>query len=516
MDPRFVTSLTEVTRVDGVYILEIDPPGFIQGVGSSVVGVVGEFEQGPLDEVITVGSSSEFTRIFGGYGKAEPGSESTWRGYSGYRALAGKAWPAGIRVVRVARTGMAKATGTLKLPSAGGYRVLTLTAKWMGRYGNGLIANVSVASDSSLADGFRLTVSYGDKSDTIDNLYPTMPFADLQARLQNTVLVDAAIGAQTVGAPDAIPATVAMTGGTDGTTDVLNNWTSGIDKLLGQRDLNILFYAELPGTPVTYPAVNSYIKGKLVPTSSAAQFVMAIVCGPAGDSIDAAATAATALRTDRMVYTFPWRKQVYPEAAPITPDGILAVPSSDAIACALANIDPVYDPASKFGARFVNACTAGLEFQTLTRETYVTANQQGVCALEFDPDLGYRPVSGVTTDLTPAKEMIHRRRLSDYLTRSVAFFLKYYQNQPITQDWKDDVYGAVYDYLTQQVELKPTPRVLGFDLDTVSVNSPQTEAQGLWKILMKVRTPASARFIVLMAQVGPTVEVKQVDDLTAA
>ncbi|MCC6546227.1 hypothetical protein IT570_03575 [Candidatus Sumerlaeota bacterium] len=515
MDPRFISSLTEAMRVDGVYIYEIDPPGYITGVGTSVVGMVGDFEMGPIDQVISIGSSAEFSDNLGGYGKAPSGSETTWRGYSGFRAISGKAWPAGIRIVRPSRTAMAKATGTFNIPSSTGYKTVTATAKWMGNYGNGIVLNFSAASDSSLTDGFRITASCGGKADTLDNLYAGMSVGELQERTKNTVLVDLTIGAQTVGSPDTLPGVVTLASGSDGTGDVLLNWTNAIDKLFGQRDLNILFYAEAPGSLVTNAALNSYIKGKLVPTGSAAQFVVAVLSGPVGDSIDTAATAAAGLRSDRIIYSWPYRKQVYADASPAFSNGRLTVPSSDAIASALANIDPIYDPASRFGTKFINAATDGLEFDSLTRETYVKAKEQGICALEYDPDMGYRVVSGITTDLTPAKEMIHRRRTSDYLTRSVSSFLKFYENQPITQDWKDDVYGAVYEFLKKEQELKPTPRILGFDLDIISVNSANTEAQGIFNILMKVRIPGSARFIVLMAQVGTTVEVKVLDDLAA-
>ena len=516
MDPRFITDLTQATQVDGVYIYEIDPPGYIRGQGVSVVGCVGEFERGPVDQVITIGSSAEFRRIFGGYGRAAIDEIDSFRGYSGFRALSGKFWPSGIRVVRTSRTGMAKATGTIKIPSGEGYRVVTITAKWLGAYGNRISAAVSIASDTSLEDGIRIAASLDDQSETVDNLYAGIPGLALQERLKDLQIVDVSIGAETNGAPDALPAIVTLSTGSDGNADVLAKWTGGIDLLLAQRDLNILFYAEPPGGTVTFAALNSHIKGAIVPTSGNAQFVMAILAGPSGDTINTAATAASGLRSDRIVYAFPWRKQVYADASPTHPGGVLLVPSNDIIASALANIDPLYDPASRFGTDFIDAATVGLEFPSLTRVDYVTANQKGVCALEFDPDLGYRIVSGITTDLTPAKEMIHRRRLADYLIRSISTFLKFYQNQPITQDWKDEILGAIHGFLLDQQTLTPTPRVLEFEIDTESVNEPATEAQGIYRILMKVRVPASARYIVLLSQVGTTVEVKQQEDQLAA
>src|SRR5690606_33689897 len=136
------------------------PPGYVQGVGTSIVGVVGEFEFGPTGQVIEVGSTAEFAETFGGYGAVPTGQETTWRGYSGYRALAGKSWPAGLRVHRLARADMAKATGTVKIPGDGEYRTLTVTAAWKGNYGNNITVSVDAASDSSLTDGFRVRVAF--------------------------------------------------------------------------------------------------------------------------------------------------------------------------------------------------------------------------------------------------------------------------------------------------------------------------------------------------------------------
>lgn len=515
MDPRFVTDLTQINQIDGIYIYEIDPPGYVRGVGSAIVGMVGDFERGPVDQIITIGSSAEARRILGTFGKAPLGEEATWRGYSGFRALAGKFWPSGIRIVRPSRTGMARATGTINIPSGDGYRTVTITAKDHGAYGNRISLSVSPAANTALDDGFRVNASLDDQAESVDNLYAAISPANLIDALKNLNLITIEIGDEEEGSPDDLPADVTLTGGSDGNADVLVNWTNALDLLLAQRDLNILFAAECPGDPVTFAAVNAHIKSIVASNSGAAQFVMAILAGPANDGVDAAGTAAATLRSDRIVYTWPWRYQSYPDAAPAHPGGNILVPANDIVASALANIDPVFDPASRFGTRFINAATTGLEFQNLTRTTYITANGRGVSALEFDPDLGHRIVNGITTDLTPAKEMIHRRRLADYLTRSVAYFLKFYQNQPMTQDWKDEVYGAIHDFLTNEQNLRPTPRIIAFELDTDSVNEPTTEAQGIYKILMKIRIPASARFIVLLSQVGTTVEVKQLEDQLA-
>lgn len=505
MDPLLITNLTEATQVDGVYVLDVPPPGFVQGAGTGIVGIVGDFEMGPTDEVVSIGSTAEFTRIFGGYGAAPSAFVGTWRGYSGYRAVAGKRWPAGLRVVRPSRTGAARATYPLGLVDGTDEtsRLLTLTAAHPGDYGNQLKITVEDATDASVTDGVRLTITLGTRSQTIDNIDPDWTAAELTAAMAaaGVDLVTAAISVPASSTRPSLPFTSSFASGADGTPDA-TKWTGGIDKLLSRREVKILFAAEPDGTTVTAAALNTHIKS-VIPN----RLAMAVLHGASALDADDAATAAGSVRSDRIVLAWPWRKQYFAEAVNTHKDGILTVPANDVVACALANLDPVYDPSSRFGTVFINAATSGLEFDNLDRDDYVTANRGGVCALEFDPDLGYRVVNGITTSLIPGTEMIHRARLRDYFIESIAYFLKFYQGQPITRAWKEEIRGAVTAFLKTEQDLQPVPRVITFEVDTASVNDSVTEAQGIYNIRTLIRTPASARFVVLMAQVGTTVTV---------
>jgi hypothetical protein len=519
MEPRQITNLAEVTQIDGVYIYDFAPPGFVQGVGAQSVGICGDFERGPVGTVVSIGSSAEYSRIFGAYGAPPPGEESTWRGYSGHRAISGKTWPAPLFVVRCQRDGMAKASLTRsvrqhvapeEIEVQG--RNLIITARDHGNYGNRIVVSILPATDASLDDGFAVRVTLDDRAEFIDNLHPDLTTAQLNALIDGrlTIVTLQLVDSNAAGAPS-LPVTANLTAGSDG-TPTLQGWTDAVDLLLSRRELNILAPAQPDGTTVTHAALNTYIKGVVAPASGTQPLVIAVLSGPPGDDVEDAATAAATLRSDRIVYTWPYRRQIYPQAADLHQGGILLVPSNDVVAAALANIDPVFDPASDVGSRFVNAATAALEFEFIDRDDYIHANRNGVSALEFDPDLGFRIVNGITTSLVPAQEMIHRRRLADYLNRSVARFLKFYQNQPITQPWKDEVVGAVTGFLENEKKTRNgIQRVIDYQVDIDSVNDSTTESQGRFNILMRVRTPASARFIVLLAQVGSTVQISNPD-----
>ncbi|MBI1234882.1 MAG: hypothetical protein GC208_10315 [Alphaproteobacteria bacterium] len=511
MDILTISNLAAARALDGVYVFEITPNGYVREDGEQVVAVVGDFEMGPVDTVLSIGSAKEFARKLGGYGSAPSGGEDSWRGYSGFRALSGKQWP-GLRAVRASRTGMAQATVRIPVvssvadPAADGVD-LVVKAKWKGNYGNSIRVTSSAASDSSLDDGFKIVANFRDRNETWDNLTPGMSSAEIAAINNASELIEVSFEDNDDTIKGAWPLTSALSGGSDG-TPLLVSWTNALTLLAARREVKLMFTAEPDGTTVTWSALNAHIKS-LLTGNGAAPFKMAIVSGPEDQEEGAVASAMADLRSDRIVYAWPWRRQNFPDASPLHQDGKLSVPANAAVACALANIDPVYDPASIYGTRFINACTTGLEFEDLSRDDYVSANSHGICALEFDPDTGYRVVNGVTTSLQAGLEPIHRRRLADFFLTSIARALKPYQNLPITKSWKDDIVGVITDFLeTQMRDISGIPaRLLGYELDIVNVNDSASEAQGVFNILLRCRIPASARSIVLLGEIGTNVRV---------
>jgi hypothetical protein len=53
----------------------------------------------------------------------------------------------------------------------------------------------------------------------------------------------------------------------------------------------------------------------------------------------------------------------------------------------------------------------------------------------------------------------------------------------------------------------PAQRILGYLLDDESGNTPDLEAKGIWVLIGKVRTLATADFIVLQIEAGEGVKV---------
>src|SRR6267378_1356343 len=55
-------------NIESVNIIDIDPPQSIAGIGTGAVMINGEFEDGPFNLPLEVGSGTDLTNLFGGFG----------------------------------------------------------------------------------------------------------------------------------------------------------------------------------------------------------------------------------------------------------------------------------------------------------------------------------------------------------------------------------------------------------------------------------------------------------------
>lgn len=67
-----------LTEIEGVVIIDRDPPAAMSGVGSGTVGLVAEFEDGPFDEPTEIGSGPDLLQTFGGFGFTYEGTVSNY------------------------------------------------------------------------------------------------------------------------------------------------------------------------------------------------------------------------------------------------------------------------------------------------------------------------------------------------------------------------------------------------------------------------------------------------------
>jgi len=159
----------------GVLVKEIDLTNVVPAVATSIGAIAGDFSQGPVEEIIPIGSEAELVQVFG---KPNSTNFESW-----FTAANFLQYTNGLRVVR-ADTAAVNATADgsgLKIKNnddyennyaAGQGSVGNWAAKFPGTYGNAL--GVSICSSAtayeqtttSLTDG---ALAVGDTTVTVDD-----------------------------------------------------------------------------------------------------------------------------------------------------------------------------------------------------------------------------------------------------------------------------------------------------------------------------------------------------------
>jgi len=254
---------------------------------------------------------------------------------------------------------------------------------------------------------------------------------------------------------------------------------------------------------------NSTRNGYLKTTAANTQDKMVICAGAESDTYSDAITAVASLRDSdgRIIYAFNHLQTsingtlIYQSPAPW-------------LASLISQIGPQIDPAFAANVQF-SAGASGVKY-ALSRAAYTALKDAGICAYENDSDLGIKPKSGVVTQIADSSKItILRRRMADFLTNSVAKFLKNYQNAVNSKENRSLVKGAILSFV-QSLEINGLlPKDSDVQngkaklVDTESLNTNTTIAQGFFKILWKQRIYSSMRYIVLSAQIGESVVVTE-------
>lgn len=475
------TNPTDWNAVDGIIIDEVAPPPSIGGVPANIAILVGQFERGPANLLTSVGSIGEAYEIFGKN-----------LNYSGLVAMQNKSFGA----LKIVRAMAAAAVAASKAFNHSSTATITFAAKWKGAYGNSL--QVSIAAGTT--QGSKYTVHDASAGavwpdEVYDNVLVTMTTAQLQAIFGKSNLIAAPTIQATANEPD---------------TCALTNLASGSDDTIADTDYQTAITAqqtEAAGNILFLDAYNTTRNGYLKTSVAATTDRMAILCGANGDSVSTAVTAVANLRdTDgRLIYAYPWVNT--------TINGVsTAVNPASFYASLLSQTSPKLDPAWAGNAQAL----AGIDslVSTLQRSDYVALVAAGISSFEVDADIGIKIKSGVTTQIVDSsKVMIHRRRMADYLTYSIAKFAKAYQNAPNSEEDRESFTAAVVNFNRQMELVGLVPKdseVKGGKASLVDGNSLNTDnsiAAGYFKLLYRRRIYSSMRYIVLQAEIGESVVV---------
>jgi hypothetical protein len=477
----FTSNPSDFQKLEGLYIRERQPPGFIRGADLSWTGIAGKAVRGPTTpQVIT--DSGEFEAIYG------------TRAYGDNKGtLVGEMWasmlnkPFGTVVTR--RVVAAAATAAShQFSDAAPAVIVTVTASSVGAWGLEITAAVETASDAD-ANHFNLRIAYQGKEFLGVNCNVSGSNNNLASIFGTDVtrLVDVTKTAS--GRPVNIAATALATGGSDGTV-AASDYNLGIDDLAGYSGVAVVMVPDLIGTPATFYA-------HLVTTVAAANDRIFLARAmPDGLSVAneiTAQLAAVTTTSDRLIWC-------HNETFTIDPvvDTEIAQGAHAWMAAILSQTDVDVHPGSYETRAFLAGITR-VNNVALSRGDLILLKNAGISALEKVKG-GFQFRSGVTTSLTAGLTEITRRRMADFLQLSAADRLKTYVKGKNTETIRAQMAAELTAFSNQ---LKRAERVIeDFEIDQVSVNSDDLRAQGEEHILWRVKLIGHMLYLVFETEIA--------------
>lgn len=491
-----VNQITAITAAFyGVNILEQSPPGGVRGSGTNVVAIVANLPWGAVDVITEISSPAEFFTTFAPavFGRLDVT-------YPALRAFMNKTFPATIRVVRISPGSQATATRVFDDASAGDS--VTVTARSPGVLGNSIsVAWAANADDATARDA---TVTIGTTYSVTYKRVATIVSAALVVTDPGDPYVSFAKASGATLVPAAIAATALATG-SDGTT-VAGDYTSAIDLFASASvQWNVGFVAEAESALVD--AINAHLKT----FEDANKLNMWVLCTVAAQSVSTAKTYVASYRSDRLMYCWPKVKTINafdPDRATVTVDG------NSFAAVAIASVLPEQSPGGNPGAQFLRGIT-DVELGATTAQLKELGEFGITPWFMSDAHEGAILHDAVTTSLTAGLTQVFRRRMTDYIVKSLADYLQRFTGELLDIDLVNRRLGAVTAPEVGQVrqflaDLKrdgTNGRIRDYSVDPFGANVQSNINAGQFIIIVAVKLFSVQRQIVLLAQIGETVEI---------
>jgi hypothetical protein len=486
-DVYFTTNPSEFGKLPGLYVSERNPPGFIRGADLSVVGFAGKCVRGPSTPM-KITTTGRFLEVYGG--RARPGAPATLLGEV-WKALLNKQFGT-IYVRRVVPADAALATKNLSnvVPTA----IVRVDATSKGAWGNDVQVAVEDATDAD-ATHFNLVVTYNGQTYTYANL-------NMQTGQDNSLDVIGDDEANVIvvtklasGRPlNSVAAS--LTSGADGTA-VAADYQTPINDLAVEPGVGIVLVPEKAPTPAT---VNGYLV-TAAPTVADRLFLTWSsdeTNTDTDDTTDIAAQITT--RSDRIVWCYNAPYTVDPETGTETLTGPHVW-----MASVLSQLDVDVHPGAA-DARPLLAGIKRLYNPNLSRAQLKGLQAAGISAIERLPG-EFRFRMAVTTDLTPGRTEITRRRETDFLQLSAADRLRFYVKAINTPANRGAMIGELVAFSS---ELRSKGRIVqDFAIDSESVNTEAQRAEDIEQILWRVKLIGHMNSIVLQTEIGTDVTISE-------
>jgi hypothetical protein len=307
--------------------------------------------------------------------------------------------------------------------------------------------------------------------------------------------------------------------GTGLNTEYQNALAALISEELPARDVNIVWCAR------SNTGIRGFLKTHVLDASKVSLGRMAMLSPglttvSVSTVIGDADPGVGANRDERVVFGWPGVQTFVPEAVgtkykladgKTNAEGLLDQRLDGWIASVLSNLAPERNPgeATPTTAGVFSAVTAFQSGMTTTlgMNEYIRFRDRGICALRNDRTVGFILQSGITTSL--GLKNINRRRMADFIEDSLARRYVQLVKLPLTNALKDILLSETAAFL-EELKSPNNPvaqRIVDYTVDGKSGNTPELEAKGVYIIIVKVRTLATADFITLQAEIGEGVKI---------
>lgn len=197
-----------------------------------------------------------------------------------------------------------------------------------------------------------------------------------------------------------------------------------------------------------------------------------------------------------------------------TADGNIDQTSDSWMASILSQLNPEENPGQDTpftGA--INGIETGANVQGFDMDDYIAFKAAGIAALRMDTDAGFAIFQSGVTSVDPLVNSgltsIARRRMDDFIGDSIASYAKGYGKKLMTRARRKAFKQAVTSFLKGLLSPNnpQAQRIAGYTVDDKSVNSDDSIARGLYKLLVKVQTLPSFDSIGIVEEVANDVQV---------
>lgn len=256
---------------------------------------------------------------------------------------------------------------------------------------------------------------------------------------------------------------------------------------------------------------------------------IAVIRPPLGTTTRAQALSLTAqpgvgaYRDQRVVYAYPGAATFVPQIGSLglsggdgfTEDGIIDTGLDTWIASLISQLPPQENPgqATGFMTSIISVERGNSDVQDLRINDYKAFKAGGVAALRIDD--GVPIIQSGVTSVDPAVysnlKNIARRRMADFIQDSIAPRLKAFNKKLNTRNRRALIVGEIDGFMAGlKSDINPSLQVIDdYLIDALSGNTATSIAQGIFRIILKVRTLSSLDFIVLDTEIGENTIVVQ-------